>query len=227
MGVQLQLARHQIADLKRIIDLGPQRLAAVQAKLAAISPPPLDPKGLLGAIRATVPEEYAEPLVRQLLSLRGVVRQSGESVVDVLAAVGNSLAAEIGDCTVDMKGWKVVEAGLKTLIDLECVRLAATAIELSYDYANLLQRTKILTDIRPLYDDSAKNIEGAVVSFTLRLRYSNANGEHDLSIALDERDIIGLSMDCDRALQKAKTARALMEKSSTVPVIISGEVPDA
>ena len=107
------------------------------------------------------------------------------------------------------------------------VRIAATALELAYDYANLLQRTRILTDVRPIYNKPADRIEGAVISFTMRLKYSNADGEHDLSIALDEEDIETLCEQCQRAIVKAMTARSLMADSCKVPVLISGEAEDA
>ncbi len=104
--------------------------------------------------------------------------------------------------------------------------MASTAIELSYDYANLLRRTKILTDIRPLFNESADEIEAAVVSYTLRLRYDSADGEHELSIALDESDIKTLAAQCERALMKSATARSLMTDTCGVSVTVSGEVND-
>jgi hypothetical protein len=100
------------------------------------------------------------------------------------------------------------------------------AIELVYDYANLLRRTRVLTDIRPLFNNAADQIEGAVVSYTLRLRYDSADGEHELSIALDESDIRILADQCDRALTKATTARAMLVEKCNLSVIVSGEVND-
>ena len=114
-------------------------------------------------------------------------------------------------------------APLQSLVDDKCVRLAATAIELSYDYANLLRRTKVLTDVRPIFNDAGDGIDGAVVSFTMRLRYSNADGEHDLSIALDENDIKTLQEQCQRAILKARTASAMMVDRCEIAAIVSGE----
>jgi len=104
---------------------------------------------------------------------------------------------------------------------LKCrpVRLAATAIELSYDYANLVRNVRILSDIRPLYDEEAEKIEGAVISHTMRLHYDSADGEHELSLAMDEKDISNLMEQCKRALKKSQTAKA----SVHFPSIISGQ----
>jgi hypothetical protein len=99
-------------------------------------------------------------------------------------------------------------------------------MELSYDYANILDNAKILTDIRPIYDESASGIEGAVVTQTLRIRFVSLNGNHDCSIAMDESDVFALAQQCERALQKARLARGLPGSSSPVPVIISGATDD-
>jgi hypothetical protein len=169
----------------------------------------------------------ADALLRLLLSLRGIVRQSDERVEEVIDALTEAVMARGDNGLIDADQWNSVLPALAILIESDCVRLAATAIELSYDYANLLQRTKVLTDVRPIFTEAADKIEGAVVSFTMRLRYSNANGEHDLSIALDEDDINALRSQCERAITKARTARDMMVKQCAVAAIISGEDDNA
>lgn len=223
MSFQLRPARHQVADMKRIIDLGPSRLTVVHERLAGIKGVLPDPPKLLHAVRDVVEDLDAQSLIRQLLSLSGLVRQSGQSIQAVVNGVGVALANEKGDDRVDPTVWQTVENEFSLLLGLDCVQLATKAIELSYDYANLLQSTKVLTDIRPLYSDSADAINGAVVSFTLRLQYTNADGEYDLSIALDDSDIRNLLDQCRRTITKASTARAFLTDKCQIPVAIFGE----
>ena len=83
----------------------------------------------------------------------------------------------------------------------------AKALDLSYDYANLLQTTRIVTDIRPIFDNDVTKIDAAVVSFTLRLSYDNTEGNHGLSIAMNQADVKALREQCDRALKKSALAR--------------------
>ena len=198
----------------------------MQVRLAALTPIPLDPQTLRRAINEVIGAGQAEPLLRQILSLRSVVRRAAISVEYVVAGLDEALAVEDAKGTISFADWIAIRGNLIALVELECVRLAAAAIELSYDYANLLLTTKILTDIRPLYNDAADKIQGAVVSFTLRLRFSNADGEHDLSIALDEDDIEALEQQCKRAVTKAGTARALMTGTCRLSVANIREVED-
>lgn len=225
MSLQLRPNKHQFADLKRISELGQARLAQVRAQLSSLRTTLARPKTLLAEVAKVVSEEDAEGLVRQLFALQGIVLQGGQSLDDVMA--GLRAAVQLSDSGIEIDAWTAVEGEVRSLIEEPCVRLGAKAIELSYDYANLLRRTRILTDIRPLYNESADAIEAAVVSYTLRLKYDTADGEHELSIALDEGDIRTLVAQCERAIAKAKTAQAMLSQRCNLSVAISGDVPDA
>jgi hypothetical protein len=171
--------------------------------------------------------EDAEFLVRQLLSLQGLIRQTGLRSDDVLRGVRDAIERQGQECDLDAAAWAEVEPTVKCLVEEKSVRLAATAIELAYDYTNLVRRTKILTDIRPLFNEQADQIEGAVVSYTLRLHYNSADGEHEISIALDEADIRTLIAQCERAIKKAATARSLMADKCEIAVTVPGESDNA
>lgn len=222
MSLQLRATRHQLADIKRLCSLETSVLDRVKGRLELLSQPLMKPQQLLAEVSKEIDSQDAEKLVRQLLALQGIVRQSGLSVDEVFNGVKKAIEQQGGEVELSVGDWGRIEPVLKSLVNLKGVRIAATAIELAYDYANLLKRTKILTDIRPLYDEPADAIEGAVVSYTLRLRYDSADNDHELSIALDENDIKVLMKQCERALKKAATARALLTKCN-VPSSISGE----
>jgi hypothetical protein len=99
---------------------------------------------------------------------------------------------------------------------------------LAYEYANLFQGARIVTDVRPVFndgDDDEMQIDGAVVSFTLRLHYDNREGNHSLSIALDETDVRALHHQCERALQKARMAQIRIQDAG-IPTVISGKSSD-
>lgn len=226
MSLQLIASRHQLADLRRIVEIGSDSLAAVLHRLNEISTPTIRPQELLDTVSEVLPSNDAECLVRQLLSLHGLSRQSRRTVPDVINGVRTALEQQGEDASIALEDWSKIENLIQSLVEDRMVRLTATAIELAYDYANLLRRTKILTDVRPLYDESAETIEAAVVSYTLRLHYDNNSGEHDLSIALDESDIRGLIVQCNRALKKAETARNLVTDKCNIAVTVSGETTD-
>jgi len=226
MSLQLRPTKHQLADLKRIAELGTDRLVEVRESLQQLEKPTLAPHELLAVVEKLLSGD-AERLVRQLLSFQGLVRQTGRTVDEVISGVRSAIERQGADVGLDATEWANVEDAIKELVQEKNVRLAATAIELAYDYTNLLRRMKILTDIRPLFNETADQIEGAVVSYTLRLHYNSSDGEHELSIAVDEGDIRMLIGQCHRAIQKAATARSLMAEKCGIAVTVSGQSDDA
>ena len=65
-----------------------------------------------------------------------------------------------------------------------------------------------------------------MVSYTLRLYYNSSDGEHELSIALDESDIMALGSQCERAIKKAQTAQSLVAEQCNIPVTVAGDTND-
>ena len=101
--------------------------------------------------------------------------------------------------------------------------MVVKSMELSYDYANLIRDIRIVTDLRPLFDEQGGNVEAGVVSHTLRVNYSSEDGRHELSLALDLQDIEKLKKQCDRAILKAITVRDAFRSAIEKPCMISGE----
>lgn len=111
---------------------------------------------------------------------------------------------------------------VEKLMGCDTLRLSAAALDLAYDFASLLMGTRILTDIRPIYDDSGDEIKGAVVSHTLRIFYDSRAGESELSLTLDLSDIEVLKAQCERALRKMKSAEQLLLKAK-IPMFVTGK----
>jgi hypothetical protein len=104
----------------------------------------------------------------------------------------------------------------------------AKVLELSFDYMNLLQAAKVITDVRPLYDDAkGDDVQGLIITFTLRLIYVSADGQHSMSIALDKADIDQLEEQCRRARVKAQSAYEKIAQPAGLPAIITGNQDNA
>ena len=223
MGLQLQARQNQLVDLKRIIDSGADRLADVAREFQSQSTLVLDPESLITLARLFLNKETAQSLIRQLLSLHGLKRQTGLPIDAVFDSLREVITQQGPQVDISIEEWNEVEPTLKTLVETPATRVVSKAIDLAYDYTNLFRRTKIITDIRPLYDDSGESIEACIVSYTLRLRYDSADGEHEVSIALDESDLKQLVKECERATVKASAAKHFMENSGAVPCRIAGD----
>ncbi len=224
MAIQIHLNKSQIADLRAILDLGPEILGAVVDRIDELDPGPLAPAELQAIIQEVIHDNPAvvDSILRQALSLASLQRRRKLGADAVIEGIRGGLktANTPWDGT-SLAKWKDLEPTFRRLISSNKVETTAKALDLSYDYANLLQASRIVTDIRPVFDNDVTKIEGAVVSFTLRLSYDNTEGNHGLSIAMNQADIKILRDQCDRALKKGALARDTIA-SLPLRVTISG-----
>jgi hypothetical protein len=159
--------------------------------------------------------------------IHGFIRQGGLTVEETLEGLRHTLKGDFSWTDADIENWQPVAPIFGELFSLPIVHLVASSIDLSYEYSNLWQGARILTDVRPIFSKDATSIEGAVVSHTLRLYFVSSDGRHELHVAMDESDVQALVEQCERAIQKARTARDLMTDKAKVPTLISGEINNA
>ncbi len=225
---QLRLHVQQLNDLKAVRQLGPERLQAVVVHLDQLDSPPLQPEVLIDEVATVLADRNeSERLLTSILSLHGMMRQFAIPPKQVCESLGEALERDAEWDDDEIKEWRAVEPFVEKLLSTKGVRVVGRALDLAYEYSNLFRRARILTDIRPLYNDDATTIDGAIVSFTLRLRFDGSDGDHALSIAMDEVDVESMKAQCERALVKARTALALMNDKANVPSMITGETSDA
>ena len=165
-------------------------------------------------------------LLRQLLSLARLRRHRQLSAEQLIQAVTNGLADVQSWDEDDLRLWQEDFAPiLRDILEYPGVVRVAKALDLAYEYANLMQDARIMTDVRPVFDAQANDFEGTVISQTLRIHYDNSEGNHSISIALDDKDIRELKQQCERALSKARVAKENLMQAG-YPSYIAGEVPE-
>lgn len=232
MPLQLIADSDQLSDLAAIRDLGHEVLGAITEQLAQIKPTPLQPAELRKALKDAIPDNdlAANALLRQLISLYHLQwqrRLKPQEILDGLAHALKRAPADTGWDEPNRKEWQELQPQLLALLDIEQVRTVVKALNLGYEYANLLDAARIMTDIRPIFGENDSRIEGAVISQTLRIYYNSRDGDHSLSLAMDHDDLKHLLQSCQRALAKAKTAKKHMQHNGDVPTIVRGDEDNA
>lgn len=214
-----------LSALAAIRDLGAPKLQELIQRLRGLSSAPLKSSVLRRELKDAFDQQAAQ-VAPQLLGLYGgkrlnrwTPRQFVQNLTRDLRLVGEG--AWTGE---QLEKWRQLDPLLEDLFGIEQLDTASKAVDLAYEYANLFQSARVVTDIRPVFDESASEIAAAVISQTLRLYFSSEEGEHSLSVALDQQDLERLRDSCDRAIKKARTAQKLVG-GCEVPASIAGE-PD-
>jgi hypothetical protein len=207
MAGQLRLSQTQLSDLKSIADLSESQLRSALAGLAELTPIPMSQEEVARVFARVIPDQPArvDSLVRQVLALAGLQYRSDTPYDELVLALRSALSSKLEPGL--MEAWARIEPAFEELLRSQPIRTVVKSLELTYDYANLIQSTNVVTDIRPIFDDEAEDVIGSVVSFTLRLSYRNGESLQSLSLAFDAEDVARLRDQCVRALKKAETAR--------------------
>tara|TARA_A100001391_G_C5066162_1_gene277218 strand:+ start:556 stop:1209 length:654 start_codon:yes stop_codon:yes gene_type:complete len=174
---------------------------------------------LIELLSGFITTEVASYLVGTALRLNQVSKRVDKPVDEIVEARKSALDPSDANHSVKFSGLQVVEA----IAETTAIKLTARSIDLAYECDNLLQTSRILTDVRPVFSEDAGSIEGAIVAHMLRIRYDSAGTDKELSFALDSADLRRLSYQCDRALLKEKTAQTQMiDKTEKKPKPRSG-----
>ena len=229
MTPQIQIEKKNLVELQLIRDVGAESLEHVNMALKALPNAPLRAQALHKIIAKALGgnEAIAGALVRQLLSLHGLERQLSLTSEEIFAGLNSGLRPAESDWSAEeYDRWLSVSKRVRELFDQEVVRLSAKALDLSYEHAELLQRARILTDIRPVFNDDASQIRGAVITHALILSFDDIEGEHSLTLSIDDKDILALIRQCERAIKKSKTAQAHLRDRAALPTIVPGKDDD-
>lgn len=225
MPIRFSLNRSNLADLAVVRDLGAERIASVADALDVAQKETLQPEQLEPVILTVVDDlQDARALLRSLFSWHSLQRQHRLSVDDIFAGLQSGVQQGKWSRE-EIDRWSAIEPALRRLLQNEQARTVAKVLDLRYEYQNLLQNAQILTDIRPVFNMDASDINGAIVTYILQIRFDSADNDHSLSIAMDHKDVEQLAQECARALAKADTAIRVMASSGAMPTLISGKDP--
>jgi hypothetical protein len=215
--------------MRAISELGPESVAKVVESLGSLEPRPIRPATLIDAGKHAVPDRDSavEILLSSALFLRGLMRRSAHSAEEFVTAIDSAIGQSTQETKIDSSRPSSTATAFQRLLDSSAVALVAKAIDLTYDCANLYRQGRILTDVRPLFDDQADAVQAAVVSFTLRLAFDSADGDHEFSVAMDLNDVRRLESECRRSAKKAEVLQALISDRLDISSAISGEGADA
>jgi hypothetical protein len=93
------------------------------------------------------------------------------------------------------------------------VSITIKAQKLTYFHERILRDSEVITDVRPVFDSSGRNVLEAVISHVLVVTATTVGRNERLHFAMDAGDVLKLRRACDRAIEKAKTIKSTLENS--------------
>jgi len=227
LKLRLAVPKTQIRLLATLRDLTQEQLSSVRAALEALGST-LEITAFELAIAKVLDDDgVAKQTAAALLLLSKVRRSYSADAVAVLEAISADIALR-GDqyrwSAEEVASWKRLAPSIAAVVALSTVSVLEKSVELAYSFRSLYRSARVLTDIRPVFNDDGSEVHAAVVTHTLELAYTEDGVTKTLCLAVDAQDLTQLSTICSRAQQKAKAARALMSAGVKVPTSIAGDI---
>ncbi len=134
---------------------------------------------------------------------------------DELADVVGQAAVEIESIT--KRDVERLKSRVKIFSDSHSKSIALTCKTAGIigDHDRVFYNSRIMTDIRSVFNKSADAGDAAVIVHTLVIHFGQDGDHKDIYFAMDAEDIKNLQEALDRAKKKEKTLRSLIQKTTT------------
>ncbi len=164
--------------------------------------------------------DIAEAVVPVLLSLCRTYQRNDMSLPQFLEAVGNSLRSteEDGLRPPQDGDWSRLLGRLERLFKASSpISIVARSSRVATDMENTYHSATIYTDLRPVFEAEPSDPPTAVlIVHNMKITYHVRDKLEDIHIALDAEDLNAIRDLLDRAEQKAKSLRDLVEPTSVL-----------
>jgi hypothetical protein len=224
---KFNVPRQELPFFKQLVSTTPETLKTLTEALAK-QPPSLDVDKLAMAVAkdANVEESVAQQLLQLVWRLTMVQRRlelSAEDFVNSLAAGLDTLPNDEWSAE-DRAGWAKVIGPLEELLTSDTAATSsAKASELLFDQQLGLCSSRIITETRAVFDDSAQTIKGILLFHTLVLRCHEGSNNRDIYIALDSNDLILLREQLERAERKEKVLQNTLQSAGLKVIDVSND----
>jgi hypothetical protein len=157
--------------------------------------------------------------------LEGVLSATGIGLRDGLGPAETARALRVDELA---SSREALDARMERLIATRAVSLTAKGLDLAVSDQKVLLRTRIVTDIRPVFSLQAGGEEptqppAAMVKHSLRLEYLEGNDSRTFVVSLDEVDVTRLRDAIERAERKARALSELIAASNMQELTIVAE----
>lgn len=203
------------AGFAKLIALDPsavERLLEELSKAPMVLRPAALATNLSGPLIGSIDADDLEEIIQALVSLYYIeedFERKDEFAEEIVEAIEESDSEILSLPENDRERFK---QQLIEFLDIDSLRTASKALFLLHEYERVFCDARVMTDIRPIFganpDESPK---AALIVHTLKLNYHDATGLKEFYISMDSDEMDELMFALDRADQKAKSLRTVLD----------------
>jgi hypothetical protein len=214
------------ADLRQFAELAPQLAPVLVAQRPANFERRMSSLVTHVAKHLKMPEEKVHSAIRAILGIRGILKSSSltaEALFEAMERHFNERSE--AEWTPDSrKNWASHREPILQILRQtdDAFGFIVKRRELTYAHERIYRSSRLLVDIRPIYNKAADDIDDLVVTTSLVITYTNGadNSRQTVQFALDRRDVLDLLVQCERAKKKMNTLEEKCAKAQ-LPIFIA------
>jgi hypothetical protein len=209
------LSESNAQDLEHLCAISDDVFGKILATLSEVDEVPLRTVDLSRLTKSFMSADQHEAFMRQIIAMGKLQREYEYPSTEIMSGLAEVIR---GSSRVDgwKKEWPRVAEHLRSLLDTNAIQGVIKATDLALDHQRLLLNSRLITDVRPVFNDERDVLIGAVVHNVLRIRFLEDHSTRNLTFLLDEDDIRKLHAACERALKKTEQMKDLMRVNCNV-----------
>jgi hypothetical protein len=163
--------------------------------------------------------DNAADLSKTLVSLCSAADQYGLEVL--LRNVADSIEITEEFKEIDAQNREALLSKLRSLLTgKSAIKQFLKAIQVVQSHQQVFSECKILTDVRPVFNEIGDEPVAASIIHNLKISYGKDDNSRDFYVVLDDRDLKTLQEQINRAIIKSGSLQKLLSKSE-IPCLIS------
>lgn len=159
--------------------------------------------------------EEVKDLIEALISLYNF-RDSFDAPTNIIEGI--SQAVQDDEDLPNLSGGEKqeFERRLAALLEFDSVLgVTSKAIDVMRDHERIFTHSRVLTDMRPIFEvDLEKGPAAVVIVHMLKIQYADLDGTHEFFVALDSIDLEELRQQLDRAEKKGKSIKLMLNRAN-------------
>jgi hypothetical protein len=227
MAVRFTIPAKGYSGLETLIELGNDRLVAIFAALTG-KPLRLDLGGLARelaeAVGYTTPERLADAIRSVVFPLNNIRMGAKVPAEELVGLLPEQLRRQKPDWyEKHSAGVEAIKSSLVELIRPDgYFQNLYKAILLVVNHPTVARGFRILTELRPVYNDDATRVLAMLLTGTLVVEYEEQDVPKIIHFAIDRQDLSTLRDQLERALKKIELLEQQAGKLE-VPILVAGE----
>jgi hypothetical protein len=219
-AMYLQIPEQHISGVEKIIAVENEAIAALQLAFQEL-PPSLDPVFKVSEIASKtgkINRETASEIAALIFSLYSLTKDEYITAAKAASSLRESVNEDERFSNLTDKDLDNLEKRLNILLGsdstLGTLEISRKALDLIAENERLYINSKILTDIRPVFDSATEEqLDTAIVVHTLRILYRDMQGVKEFYVAISSEDLDDLHGQIVVALENRKAIRSVLQKA--------------